>query len=208
MFESPSPMPTVSSFPTQVPTPTIDHPSSLPTPVNATRAVASHGDDDSVGFAFQPKCAVLTFDVTPAWLEEVNDINGDEVSNSGGVRDLWLAVDGTAGGGYDHAGGLITSGKSFHLAFTCSAQVPSPVPTPPPSATPRPSPVPTLVPARSNCVCMSVGMLAGIAEHCPILSKKFHQGCMQNVTRADLEEYAGYVIFLLVVRIFAPRFPS
>ena len=41
-------------------------------------------------------------------------------------------------------------------------------------------------------MCMSPGMLAGIAEFCPVLSQRFVEGCMRNVTRADLEEYAGY----------------
>ena len=34
------------------------------------------------------------------------------------------------------------------------------------------------------------GMLEGIDKFCPILSERFHEGCMGGVTREELEEYA------------------
>jgi hypothetical protein len=182
MFDAPSPLPSASPAPTQVPTPTVDQPSALPTAANVTRAAAASAS--GVGFVLRRTCAVLTFDATPAWLQSLNndDVSNDDVS-SFGARGVWLAVDSNLGGG--------TSDAAFHLALTCSARVPTPQPSPAPTATPRPSAAPTSVPARSNCVCMSAGMVAGIAEHCPVLSQRFVEGCMRNVTRADLEEYAG-----------------
>jgi len=123
------------------------------------------------GYPLTTNCAVIAFDATTSWL-----------SGRGGNTSLWLIVDG------DKA----DIDLYFDMVVRCDA-VPTLQPTPAPSRTPSPTTVPTVVSGRTNCVCMSAGMIAGIAEYCPLLATRFQDGCMRNVTRAQLVEYAGYV---------------
>jgi len=76
-------------------------------------------------------------------------------------------VDGDVGGGNER-GVAVPTGFLFDIAVTCDT-APTVAPSPEPSLSYAPTPVPTTVPARGNCVCMSKGMLAGIAEFCPLL---------------------------------------
>jgi hypothetical protein len=156
-------------------------------------------------FELTQKCALVAFDITSEWLASSRMMTNDDMGGGGDDASdddhaLWLVVDGNFGNSSSSGGDASNSSDSgstavpsvtFNLGYFCTS-APSLVPTASPSNTPAPSPAPTTIPARRNCVCMSAGMIEGISEHCPRIAHLFVEGCMDHVTRADLEEITGY----------------
>lgn len=143
----------------------------LSTSDETTISEISRVKDNINEFAVSSDCAVVSYEITSSWLNE-----------RGGNVSLWLVADGD-----------IDSSSRLYFDFALRCDVaPSLQPTAAPTTTPQPTALPTPVSGRKNCVCMSAGMIAGITEYCPILATRFQQGCMRNVTRAELIEYSGY----------------